>query len=68
MECVVQKMREQLFGLGQDAVDSLRRAMQNETDGKIARQFLGDIGVIPSRGKEESPQTGGRRNLFKGQR
>jgi ADP-ribose pyrophosphatase YjhB (NUDIX family) len=42
--------KAQLCGLGEDALNSIRRALQTETGGRVAFEVLTAIGVIPERG------------------
>jgi hypothetical protein len=44
----VEKIREQYFGLGELALSAVRKAIQEEKDGRLAYQLLKDIGVVPS--------------------
>jgi hypothetical protein len=44
-------LRATYYGLGEDALQAVRSAIQTSTDGKIAYQLLADIGVVP--GQEE---------------
>src|SRR5580700_5591359 len=48
MNGVVQKMREQYYGLGFDAPDAMQHALQIQKDGRLGHQLLADIGVVPS--------------------
>ena len=48
MNAVVQKMRERYYGLGFDALDAVQHTLQVQKDGRLGRQVLTDIGVIPS--------------------
>jgi hypothetical protein len=48
MNAVVQKMREQYYGLGFDALGAMQHALQIQKDGRLGHQVLADIGVIPS--------------------
>jgi hypothetical protein len=48
MNGVVQKMREQYYGLGFDALDAMQHALQIQKDGRLGHQLLADIGVVPS--------------------
>ena len=48
MQTFVQKMRERFYGLGSDALDAVQHALQKEKDGRLGRQILEDIGVVPS--------------------
>jgi len=48
MQAYVQNLREKYYGLGDLALDGLRRALQNSKDGRIAADVLRSIGVIPS--------------------
>ena len=43
-----QKLREQYYGLGELALEGLRRALEKSTDGKLAHELLRNIGVIPN--------------------
>ncbi len=43
-----QKLREQYYGLGELALDGLRRALEKSSDGRLARELLRNIGVIPN--------------------
>jgi hypothetical protein len=47
VQAYVQDLRAAYYGLGQDAVEALRRSLRSTTDGKIAYQLLADIGVVP---------------------
>jgi hypothetical protein len=48
MNAVVQKMRERYYGLGFDALNAVQQTLQVQKDGRLGRQVLTDIGVIPS--------------------
>ena len=48
MERMVRQMRERYYGLADDALESLRRALERETNGRLAHQVLKDVGVVPS--------------------
>jgi hypothetical protein len=48
MNSFVQKMRERYYGLASDAADAVQHALQVQKDGRLGRQLLADIGVIPS--------------------
>jgi hypothetical protein len=48
MHTFVQKMRERYFGLGFDALNAVQHNLQVQKDGRLGRQLLNDIGVIPS--------------------
>lgn len=48
MNAIVQKMRERYYGLGFDALDAVQHNLQVQKDGRLGRQLLTDIGVIPS--------------------
>lgn len=41
--------KAQLCGLGEEALNSIRRALETETDGRMAIELLTAIGVIPDR-------------------
>jgi hypothetical protein len=55
VQSYVKDLRAAYYGLGQEALDALRRALRKSTDGKIAYQLLADIGVVPS--QEQRQQT-----------
>ena len=44
----VQDLREKCYGLGELAVEALRRGLKNSKDGRLAVELLRSIGVIPS--------------------
>jgi hypothetical protein len=48
MNAVVQKMREEYYGLGFDALNAVQHTLRVRKDGGLGRQVLIDIGVIPS--------------------
>jgi hypothetical protein len=48
MNALVQKMRERYYGLAFDAMDAVEDALKVQKDGRLGRQLLADIGVIPS--------------------
>jgi hypothetical protein len=48
MNAFVQELREHYYALGTDAMDAVQHALQVERDGRLGRQLLADIGVIPS--------------------
>jgi hypothetical protein len=48
MNAVVQKMREEYYGLGFDALDTVEHTLRVRKGGGLGRQVLTDIGVIPS--------------------
>jgi hypothetical protein len=48
MNCLVQKMREEYYGLAFEAMDAVRHALRIQKDGRLGHQLLEDIGVIPS--------------------
>jgi hypothetical protein len=43
-----QKLREQYYALGELALDGLRRALEKNSDGRLAHELLRNIGVIPN--------------------
>jgi hypothetical protein len=43
------KLREEVIGLGDDIVESLRFTLQHELDGRLAYKLLKDFGVIQPR-------------------
>ena len=55
VQAYVQDLRAAYYGLGQEAVEALRRSLRTTTDGKIAYQLLADIGVVPN--QEERQQS-----------
>jgi hypothetical protein len=48
MSAIVQKMREEYYGLAFEAMAAVRHALSVERDGRLGHQLLEDIGVIPS--------------------
>ena len=52
----MQELRAAYYGMGQDALEALRRALRTSADGKIAYQLLADIGVVPT--LEDRQRTG----------
>lgn len=44
---LVQTMRAQLYGLAPDAIAAVRRALQDEKDGRLGYKILMDIGAAP---------------------
>jgi hypothetical protein len=48
MNAFVQKLREEYYGLGFEAMDAVRHALRIQKDGRLGHQLLEDIGVIPS--------------------
>jgi len=48
MNVVVLKMRERYYGLGFDALDAAQHSLQVQKDGRLGRQLLTDIGVVPT--------------------
>jgi hypothetical protein len=46
MQNYVERLREKVFGLGDDAARSLGFAFRTELDGRLAYQFLRDIGIF----------------------
>jgi len=48
MQAFVRQMREEFYGLAFDAMKSLRLAIQNNDDPRIAYQLLRDTGIIPT--------------------
>ena len=53
VQSYVQNLRAEYYGLGDEAMDSVRRALRQCTDGKIAYQLLADIGVVPDQKDRE---------------
>ena len=47
VQAYVEDLRAAYYGLGQDALEALRRSLRSAPDGKIAYQLLADIGVVP---------------------
>lgn len=48
MKAHVQSMREQYYGLAAAAMESVYRALQESTDGRLGHEILRNLGVIPS--------------------
>ncbi len=46
MQTYLQKLRATIVGLGDDAMNSIRVALRNETDGRIAYSVLKNLGAI----------------------
>ena len=59
VQAYVQDLRAAYYGLGQEAVDALRRSIRRTTDGKIAYQLLADIGVVPDQEERQRSRTVG---------
>ena len=53
VQAYVQDLRADYYGLGQDALEALRRSLRSATDGKIAYQLLADIGVVPDQDERQ---------------
>jgi hypothetical protein len=53
VQSYVQNLRAEYYGLGTDALETLKRALRKCTDGKIAYQLLADIGVVPDQNDRE---------------
>jgi len=51
VQSYIEKLREEVVGLGEEMVKSLRFALKNEIDGHLAHEMLKDIGVIPLQGQ-----------------
>jgi len=55
MQTFVEEMRERFYGLGCDALETLRHGLQEQKDGRLAYQLLTDIGVIPGASERQIP-------------
>lgn len=61
MQAHVQQMREQYYGLADLAMDNLRRALEQNSDGRLAHEILRNLGVIPTAEEaalQRTPQPG----------
>jgi len=50
MHMHVQQMREQYFGLAEMAMEGIRRALAQSTDGRLAHEILKNVGAVPTNG------------------
>jgi len=48
MQAHVHQMREQYYGLAAAAMESVYRALQQSTDGRLGHEILRNLGIIPS--------------------
>jgi hypothetical protein len=48
------KVKERFFGLGDDALNAVQRAVRDEGDARLAYEILKDIGIVPSREKRNA--------------
>ena len=48
MQAVVQKLCEEFYALGSEALEAIRYALEVRKDARVAHQILNELGVIPS--------------------
>ena len=56
VQAYVQDLRAAYYGLGQEAVEALRRSLRSTKDGN-AYQLLADIGVVPDQDERQRSRT-----------
>jgi len=56
VQAYVQDLRAAYYGLGQEAVEALRRSLRSTKDGN-AYQLLADIGVVPDQEERQRSRT-----------